>query len=83
MTNAIVGIHGLANKPERADLADWWEQAIREGLAKNHSIQSASFSFTMVYWADLLYRCSQHHDTAWDFDDLYSDQVYREAEPGR
>ena len=82
MTNAIVGIHGLANKPERAELAGWWERAIREGLAKNRSIQSASFSFTMVYWADLLYRCSQHHDKAWDFDDLYSDQVYREAEPG-
>jgi hypothetical protein len=82
VTNAIVGIHGLANKPEREELADWWEQSIREGLAKNSSIQSPQLSFTMVYWADLLYRCTQHHDKDWDFDGLYSDQVYREAEPG-
>ena len=82
MPNVIVGIHGLANKPERKVLADWWEKSIREGLAKNCSIQNAQFNFHMVYWADLLYRCPQHHDKNRDFDGFYTDQVYREAAPG-
>lgn len=82
MAKVIVGIHGLSNKPPKSDLADWWEKAIREGLVKNCGVGSAPFSFHMVYWADLLYSCPQHHDKARDFDDLYTGQVYREAEPG-
>ena len=56
MTSVIVGIHGLANKPERQVLADWWERSIREGLAKNSGVRGADFEFHMVYWADLLYK---------------------------
>ena len=35
MPKIIVGIHGLANKPEKDVLAEWWVKSIREGLAKN------------------------------------------------
>lgn len=82
MTNIIIGIHGLANKPDRDILAGWWENSIREGLAKNCGIQDAEFDYVMVYWADLLYKYPQHHDSALDFDALYNDQPYREADAG-
>ncbi len=35
MTSVIVGIHGLANKPDRQTLSKWWETSIREGLNPN------------------------------------------------
>ncbi len=38
MTKVIIGIHGLANKPMRETLADWWEKAIREGLEVNRGL---------------------------------------------
>ncbi len=82
MTTVIVGIHGLANKPEKDILADWWEKSIREGLAKNCGIQDADFEFQMVYWRGLLYKYPQHYDDALDFDPLYSDEPYTEAPPG-
>lgn len=82
MANIIVGIHGLANKPERSVLTDWWERSLREGLAKNCGMQNADFSFSLVYWADLLYKHHQHDDNDFDFDSLYSDQPYLPAQPG-
>ena len=30
----IIGIHGLANKPEKKYLEPWWKSAILEGLEK-------------------------------------------------
>ncbi len=82
MTTVIVGIHGLANKPDKDVLAGWWEKSIREGIAKNSGIQDAGFEFRMVYWADLLYKNPQHQDTAFNFDALYNGQPYTEAPPG-
>lgn len=32
MTSVIVGIHGLAKKPDKQTLTQWWEAAMREGL---------------------------------------------------
>ena len=82
MTTVIVGIHGLANKPAKDVLADWWETSIRAGLAKNRGIQDGEFEFQMVYWADLLYKYPQHQDAAFNFDALYNGQPYTEAPPG-
>ncbi|MCH8919648.1 MAG: alpha/beta hydrolase [Chloroflexi bacterium] len=82
MTTVIVGIHGLANKPDEGILADWWEKSIREGLAKNCDLQNADFEFQMVYWADLLYKYPQHQDVALNFDSLYNGQPYTQAPPG-
>ena len=82
MTTVIVGIHGLANKPDKDILADWWEKSIREGLAKNCGLQDADFEFQMVYWADLLYKYPQHQDVALNFDSLYTGQPYTQAPPG-
>lgn len=55
MSYSIIGIHGLSNKPPEAHLADWWHQAMLEGLSKNEAIQLDSLSFTSVYWADVMY----------------------------
>lgn len=82
MTTVIVGVPGLANKPDKDILADWWEKSIREGLAKNCGLQDADFEFQMVYWADLLYKYPQHQDVALNFDSLYNGQPYTQAPPG-
>jgi pimeloyl-ACP methyl ester carboxylesterase len=76
----IVGIHGLANKPEKEVLTDWWEKSIREGLEKTCGINNPQFDFEMVYWADLLHKRPQHQDKLFDFDNLYNEQPYTEAE---
>ena len=81
MSKVIVGIHGLANKPKKDILADWWKKSIKEGLNKNCQIAEAEFRFEMVYWADLLYKNPQHGDKLFDFDSLYNGQPYVEAEP--
>ena len=68
MSKVIVGIHGLANKPEKEVLEDWWRKALDEGLEKNCGVVGAQYDYVMVYWADLLYKHPIHLDTAMDFD---------------
>ena len=82
MSKVIVGIHGLANKPEKETLADWWRKSIEEGLKKNCKVQNPNFSFKMVYWADLLYRNPVHQDKNFDFDALYNKEPYLEGPDG-
>ncbi|MCP4409471.1 MAG: hypothetical protein GY807_17315 [Gammaproteobacteria bacterium] len=55
MSNVIIGIHGLSNKPTRAVLEKWWEQAILEGLNKNTAFDVQSINFVSVHWADVMY----------------------------
>ncbi len=55
MAKIIIGIHGLANKPEAATLAKWWRQSIAEGLSKNCGLRNHRFEFEMVYYADVFY----------------------------
>ncbi|MCZ6743434.1 MAG: alpha/beta hydrolase [Alphaproteobacteria bacterium] len=81
MPKVIVGIHGLANKPKKDTLADWWKKSIKEGLNKNCQIAESEFQFEMVYWADLLYKNQQHGDKLFAFDALYNDQPYTKAGP--
>ena len=82
MSGVIIGIHGLANKPDKLTLASWWEASIREGLFKNWGIQDADFQYIMVYWADLLYKYPQHQDASFAHDSLYNKQPYVEAAQG-
>ena len=49
----IIGIHGLANKPEKDALKKWWQDAIIEGLARNQGRKAGDLSFESVYWADV------------------------------
>jgi hypothetical protein len=82
MANVIVGIHGLANKPEESRLASWWKTALEEGLETNLAVKNAQYTFKMVYWADLLYKHPVHFDEAMSFDQLYSNEPYIPAEEG-
>lgn len=76
MSKVIVGIHGLANKPPRAQLTEFWQTSIAEGLQKNCGIAQPSFDLRMVYWADLLYKQQQHDDALFHFDKLYNGEPY-------
>lgn len=51
----VIGIHGLANKPEKALLETWWRSAIQEGLARNEGRTSGDIEFELVYWRDWRY----------------------------
>jgi hypothetical protein len=82
MEKIIIGIHGLANKPEKEILEEWWKKSITEGLETNCRINQQAFDFRMVFWANLLYRFQQHTDEDFDFDGLYNTQPYIEAEKG-
>jgi hypothetical protein len=79
MANVIIGIHGLANKPEKQVLTDWLDSSIREGLSKTCNIPNADFQFIMIQWADLLYKNPQHRDSHCYFDALFINQSYIEA----
>ena len=68
----IVGIHGLANKPEEKKLSDWWQWSIAEGLRKNEDVQNPRFDYKMVYWRPYLYKYPLHQDESLYFDRLYN-----------
>ena len=80
MNKIIIGIHGLANKPERIVLFDYWHEALQEGLANVDYVGAVPFD--LVYWADLLYKNPLHNDKEFDFDTLFNDEPYVPAEPG-
>ena len=82
MKNIIVGIHGLANKPQKRNLATAWKTSIEEGLTRNLGLSNPKLNFVMVYWADLLYKNPLHDDKNFDFDKLYNDEPYIKAKPG-
>lgn len=53
---AIIGIHGLNNKPSKSNLIDLWVAAIMDGLRRNEGRTSAETPcFELVYWADVLH----------------------------
>jgi hypothetical protein len=82
MAKVIVGIHGLANKPEKEILKTWWEASLREGLQKNEAVDAPEFEFRMVHWADLLYKYPLHEEKNFSFDKLYNDEPYVQAAEG-
>lgn len=71
MSNVIIGIHGLSNKPKPSVLESGWSTAILEGLKKNEGIDDVSLNFSSVYWADKMY---DEYDPKPD--------LYREASEG-
>jgi len=82
MKNVIIGIHGLANKPPKLILADYWKTSIKEGLTKNCRIKNPNFDFIPLYWENLLYKNQQHTDNNFDFDQLYNNEPYVKAKLG-
>ena len=76
MSKIILGIHGLANKPSRDTLAEFWHRSIVEGPTKTCNIAQPRFDLRMVYWADLLYKEQQHDDDLFNFDKLFNREPY-------
>ena len=70
----IIGIHGLANKPEAKILEGWWKKSLVEGL-HNLGVKNPTFDFKMVYWANFLYKNHQHMEELFSFDALYSRSI--------
>lgn len=79
MARVIIGIHGLANKPSTEILTKWWKESIVEGLEVNCGVRNPEIKFTMVHWADLLYKYPQHQDKHFTFDSLYNKEPYKRA----
>lgn len=55
MSHAILGIHGLANKPPRQVQHQGWIDAMQEGLRRNCGLESPKLDFASVYWADIVH----------------------------
>jgi len=59
MGKAIIGIHGLNNKPAESVLSNCWLKAIAEGLTRNgHSAaldRLADSAFMLAYWRQVMY----------------------------
>ncbi len=63
MGKRIIGVHGLANKPEEKTLKQWWLGAMNEGLEYFGSGSRVSEDqFELIYWADLMYVRPQAED---------------------
>ena len=54
MSEIIIGIHGMGNKPPPKTLKRWWQASIREGL-KSIKKADLAFDFELVYWAHYLH----------------------------
>jgi hypothetical protein len=54
MSNVIIGVHGLGNKPEKHLLEKWWKLAMKEGL-RSAGFDQVLPKFELAYWADILY----------------------------
>ena len=53
MSEIIIGIHGMGNKPPPKTLSRWLKASIREGLKRIEKSKLA-FNFELVYWAHYL-----------------------------
>ncbi len=54
----IIGVHGLANKPAKSTLENWWLKSITEGILKNIEDSRKlipKINFEILYWADMMY----------------------------
>ncbi len=71
----IILIHGLENKPPRELLKTWCVRAINEGLERIGKA-GKSFSFELVYWADLFYERPQDPAITDEGDPYFLDDPY-------
>jgi len=81
MKRVIIGIHGLANKPEKRLLAEWWKAALSEGLERINKSR-LSLPFEMSYWAHHIYSCPKSDNVADPEDSLLLLEPYVHAEGG-
>jgi len=78
MSNVIIGIHGLGNKPPKPLLEHWWKLAMIEGL-KSNNYKNILSKFEMVYWADILHAKSLSETEKDEKSPYYIDEKYVKA----
>ena len=54
MSEVIIGIHGMGNKPPPKTLSRWWQASIREGWNRSQK-SKLNLTFELVYWAHYLH----------------------------
>ncbi len=84
MKKVIIGIHGLANKPEKDLLQKWWRDSMEEGF-KMHGIDKELPAFELVYWADIIYDkpldpFERDQESIYYMDEPYSESSVKEDE---
>jgi hypothetical protein len=75
MRTAIIGIHGLRNKPPRYVLTSWWRQSVAEGLAAL-KLPSPRIRLELAYWAHIMHPRSQNPAIADRDDPRYLAEPY-------
>lgn len=81
MSQVIIGIHGLGNKPSKKTLEKWWIDSIYEGL-KNIGKPVNNLKFELVYWADLAYEKPLNENLTDKEDPYYLEEKYIPASTG-
>ncbi len=59
MSVAVIGIHGLRNKPPRYVLTSWWKKSLLEGM-EACGLPAPRFTFELAYWAHYMHIRSQN-----------------------
>jgi len=80
MSEIVIGIHGMGNKPPPKTLTRWWKASVREGL-KRIKKSKLGFNFKLVYWAHNLYPAPLKPRIKDKEHPLYIDDPYCPAPP--
>ena len=75
----VIGIHGLANKPERGLLGGWWHAALLEGLERACWSRSG-VRFEICYWAQHIYEKPKSSRVLDPGDPLFLSEPYIHSE---
>lgn len=78
MSQVIIGIHGLGNKPPKNTLEKWWVDSINEGM-NILGRPSCKLRFELVYWADLVYDKPLNENLTDKEDPYYLEEKYVQA----
>ncbi|MFZ2338502.1 MAG: hypothetical protein WAW07_02130 [Bacteroidales bacterium] len=80
MSQVIIGVHGLGNKPPAPLLEQWWRSSMKEGLR----LGKYDFHFPlfeMASWSDIIHKTFQDPSVKDPVNPYFIDEKYTEAQP--
>jgi hypothetical protein len=80
MSQVIIGVHGLGNKPPALLLESWWRSSMKEGLRLGKYKFSLPL-FEMAPWSDIIHKTSQDPSVEDPESPYFIDEKYVEAQP--
>ncbi|MDX9945949.1 MAG: hypothetical protein RBS38_01195 [Bacteroidales bacterium] len=80
MSQVIIGVHGLGNKPPAPLLEQWWKSSMKEGLRLGKYGVSLPL-FEMAPWSDIIHKTSQDPSVKDPESPYFIDEKYTEAQP--